>query len=135
MAATTTISAAAENAAMDAVTNLLNAGGAGVIEIYDGTQPATPETAVTSQNKLVTLTFSATAFGASVNGTATANAITQGTAIATGTPTWARLKSGAGTAVMDVNVGTANTTIVLASGTINTGNSVPISSFTLTHPR
>ncbi len=129
------ISTAARNAAMDAVTALFNTGGAGTIKIYDGTQPATPATAITTQNLLVTLTFNATAFGVSSAGVATANAIVSGTAGATGTPAWARLASGAGTAVMDMTVGTSGTDIVLSSGTINSGNTVSISSFTLTHPQ
>ncbi len=129
------ISTAARNAAMDAVTALINVGGAGTIEIYDGSQPATPGTAVTTQNKLVTLTFSATSFAASSAGTATANAITNGTAIASGTPAWARIKSGGGTAVIDCTVGTSGTDIVLASGTIGSGSTVSLTSFTLTHPQ
>ncbi len=135
MAANLIISTAARNAAMDAVTALLNSGGAGSLLIYDGTQPANPGTAITSQNLLVTLTFNSTAFGVSSAGVATANPITSGTAGATGTPTWARLKSGAGTAVIDCTVGTSGTDIVLASGAINSGNVVSISSFTLTHPQ
>ena len=129
------ISTSGRNAAMDAVTALLNSGGAGTIEIRDGTQPANPGTAITTQNLLVTLTFNATAFGASASGVATANPIVSGTAGATGTPTWARLKSGAGTAVIDCTVGTSGTDIILASGTINSGNVVSLSSFTLTHPQ
>lgn len=129
------ISTSARNSAMDAVTALLNSGGAGTIAIYDGTQPANPGTAITSQNLLVTLTFNATAFGASSSGVATANAIASGTAGATGTATWARLKSGAGTAVIDCTVGASATDIVLSTATINSGNTVSISSFTLTHPQ
>ncbi len=120
---------------MDAVTALLNTGGAGSVKIYDGTQPANPGTAITTQNLLVTLTFNATAFGASAAGVATANAIVSGTAGNTGTATWARLASGAGTAVMDMTVGSSGTDIVLPSATINSGNTVSISSFTLTHPQ
>jgi hypothetical protein len=128
------ISVAARNAALDAVTALLNSGGAGTIKVYDGSQPAGPGTAITSQNLLVTLTFSSTSFGASSSGTATANSITSGTAGATGTASWARLASGGGTAVMDMTVGASATDIVLSSATINNGNTVSISSFTLTHP-
>jgi hypothetical protein len=128
------ISVAARNAAMDAITALLNAGGAGTIDIYDGTQPAGPGTAVTTQVRLVTLTYSTTAYGAAVNGVATANAITSGTAIAAGTATWARRKSGAGTAVIDASVGTANADIILGTTTISVGLVVPLTSDTLTHP-
>ncbi len=129
------ISTAARNAALDAVTALLNTGGAGTLKVYDGSQPAGPGTAITTQNLLVTLTFSATAFAASSSGTATANAITSGTAVFTATATWARIASGAGTAVFDCTVGSSGTDIVLSTASINSGNTVSISSFTLTHPQ
>ncbi len=128
------ISVAARNAAMDAVTALINVGGAGTIEIYDGIQPAGPGTALGTQVKLVTLTFSVTSFGATANGVATANAITSGTAIANGTASWARIKSGGATSVIDASVGTSAADIVLGTTSITTGLVVPISSFTLTHP-
>lgn len=64
--------------------------GGGTIEIRDGIQPATPETTATG-NLLVVLTFNATAFGASVAGVATANAIVSGVGAIAGTATWARL--------------------------------------------
>jgi hypothetical protein len=128
------ISNPARNAAMDAVTALLNVGGQGTLEIYDGAQPAGPATAVGSQVKLVTLTFSVDAFGDAVNGVAAAGAITAGTAIAAGTASWFRMKNGAGTAIMDGTVGTSNADLILATTTISIGLSVPCSSFTLTHP-
>lgn len=128
------VSVAARNAAMDAVTALLNAGGAGSVKIFDGTQPAGPGTAVSTQTLLVTLTFSATAFGAASGGVATANAITGGTAVATSTATWARLSSGAGTAVIDCTVGTSGCDINLNNTSIASGQAVSLSAFTLTHP-
>lgn len=131
MAANTIIGTAGRNAALDAFTALLNGG---TVEIYDGTQPAGPGTAITTQNKLVTLTLNATAFGASAAGVATANAITSGTAIATGTATWARWKSSGGTAHMDCSVGSSGCDLNLSTATINSGNTVSVSSFTLTHP-
>lgn len=128
------ISTAARNAAMDAVTALLNVGGAGTLKIYDGAQPAGPGTAVGSQVLLVTLTFSVDAFGDATGGVSTAAAITSGTAVATGTAAWMRLASGGGTAVIDGTVGTSGTDLILGTATINSGNVVAISSFTLTHP-
>ncbi len=128
------ISTAARNAAVDATTALFNIGGAGTINVYDGTQPAGPGTAVTTQNLLVTLTFSATSFSSGSAGVATANAITSGTAGANGTPAWSRWKSGAGTAVIDCTVGTSGCDINLSSATIASGNTVSISALTLTHP-
>jgi len=61
----TTASNAARNAACDAVVDLVDAGAAaGYFIVYDGSQPAGPDTAVTTQNALVTGTFSDPAFGA-----------------------------------------------------------------------
>lgn len=128
------ISTAARNAAMDAVTLLLNAGGAGTIKIYDGTQPAGPGTAITTQVLLVTLTYSADAYGDASAGVATAAAITSGTAVATGTASWMRHASGGATAVFDGTVGTSGTDLILGTAAINSGNVVAISSFTMTHP-
>ena len=76
---------AAVSAAADAVCPLLNNG---YLRIYDGTQPATANTAVSTQTLLAELRWNATAFGAASNGVATANAITSDTsADATGTAT------------------------------------------------
>lgn len=128
------ISTAARNAAMDSVTALINVGGAGTIEIYTGTKPAGPGTAIGAQVLLVVLDFSADAFTDAVVGVATANAITSRAAVATGVPAWYRAKSGGGTAVWDGTVGTSGADLILGSSTINTGNTIPISSFTMTHP-
>ena len=129
-----TLSNAGKSAAMDAVTALLNAGGAGTINIYTGSQPAGPDTAITSQTLLATLTFSSTSFAASSSGVATANTITSGTAGATGTAAWARMESGGSTAVMDCTIGTSGADINFPTTTINSGDTVSISALTLTHP-
>ena len=133
------VSAAAAKAALKAVTDLLDAGGAGTIKLYDGTQPAGPGTGITTQNLLVTLTFSATSFGggtSAVPSVATANAITSGTAVAGSATaaTWARWASGAGTAVIDCTVGASAADINLTPNSITTGQTVAISSLTLSHP-
>ncbi len=87
---------------IDVFTALLNGG---QIRIYDGSRPATPAAAITTQVLLATLTFNATAFGASSNASAAANAITADSAIdANGTASWARLVTSGGTAVADCTV-------------------------------
>lgn len=129
------ISTASRNAAMDAVTALIDGGTAGVLEIYDGAQPAGPDTAITTQNLLVSLTFSATSFGASVAGVATADTITNGTATGTGDAAWFRIKTQTGgTAVIDGTVGTSGCDLNLDSTSITSGQTVSCSAFTLTHP-
>jgi hypothetical protein len=122
---------AAVNAAADAVTALLNSG---YLRIYDGSQPATANTAITTQVKLAELTFNSTAFGAASNGVSTANAITADTsADATGTATWFRaVKSDGTTAVFDGSVGTSSADLVLNSVAISSGAQVSVTSFTYT---
>ena len=134
MANNLTASNAARSAALNAMTALLNVGGVGTVNIYSGAQPATPDVAIGAQVLLATLTFSATAFAAAVNGVATANAITSGTAVGTNTAAWARLLSGGGTAVFDCTVGVSGCDINVPTIAISTGENVSVSSFTLTHP-
>ena len=124
MALTQNISNAAASAAADAVTALVNTG---YLRIYDGTQPANANTAVSTQVLLAELRFGSTAFGAASNGVATANAITGDTAAdATGTASWFRaLKSDGTSAVFDGSVGTSganlnlNTTSIVANAAVN----------------
>lgn len=125
----------AVNTKGDAQAALLNAG---FIDIYDSTgtgQPATADTAITTQVKLARLTFANPAFGASVAGVATANAITGSNALATGTATWFRLLKSDGTAVMDGSVGTATANLIINSVAISSGAAVSASAFTLTEQK
>lgn len=70
---------------------------AGIIRIYTGAKPATPETAA-SGTLLAELTLNADAFGAAAAGTITANAITSDSAAnATGTAGWFRVWKSDGT--------------------------------------
>lgn len=121
----------AVSAAADAVCPMLNNG---YLRIYDGTQPATADTAVTTQTKLAELRWNATAFGAASNGVATANAITSdASADATGTATWFRaLKSDGTTVVFDGSVGTSGCDLNLNSAAITSGSAVSVTAFTYT---
>ena len=125
-------------------------GASAVINIYDGTQPSSPDTAVTTQVLLASLTCSAT-FGAAAAKVLTANAITSGTGTAAATvsgkrATWARITTSGGTAHIDCTVGTNGTLntdgstsagatydININNNLITTGQTVSISSFTLTN--
>jgi hypothetical protein len=122
---------AAVNAAADAVTPLLNNG---YLRIYNGTQPANADTAVSTQTLLAELRFNATAFGAASSGVSTANAITSdSSADNTGTASWFRaLKSDGTTAVFDGSVGTSSADLVLNSTAISSGAAVAVTSFTYT---
>lgn len=118
------------NAEADAIGAALDNGW---IRIYDGTQPADADTAVTTQNILAELRFGADAFPSAVAGLLTANAITSDTsANATGTATWARIFASNGTTVwFDGTVGTATANVVINSTAISAGATVSCSSLTL----
>ena len=125
------------NAAVDAITTLINGGGPGTIKIYTGTQPTNPQTAIGAQVLLGTLTFASTSFGAGATGVATAGTITQdASADATGTATWARIASGAAATVFDCDVTATGGggTIQLNTTSITSGGPIQITSFTLTMP-
>ena len=109
----------------------------GYLRIYDGSQPATADTALTSQVLLAELRFGATAFGAAVAGVLTANALTaDSSANASGTATWYRCLKSDGTSVLsDGSVGTATSNLILNSVAISSGASVAVSSFTHTVPK
>lgn len=133
MATNTHMSVASWNLALDSALNVLNSG---YIEIYTGTQPATPDIPAGGGNTLlVTLPLSATAFGASSGGTKTANAITNATAVATGTATWFRVyESNQSTAVIDGSVGTSSADMILNSVNISSGALVQITSYSVAMP-
>jgi len=119
------------NAEADALATALNNG---YLRIYDSTgtgQPATADTAVTTQVLLAELRFGATAFAGAIAGVITANAITDDTdADATGTATWFRcLKSDGITPVMDGSVGTATANLVLNTTSIVQHATVSVTSF------
>lgn len=119
-----------KNARLDAITTAI--GTSGVIKIYDGTQPTNPDTAVTTQTLLATLTCSSTFAGSASSGVLTANAITAGTAGATGTAAWARICTSGGTPKVDCTVGTSGTDLIIDNTSIASGQSVSATSLTLT---
>jgi hypothetical protein len=130
---------AAQQAAMDAVVDLIDSGGAGTINIYSGTQPTTANDAVGAGTLLATLTFNVTAFGATnTSGVATAAAITgDSSADATGMAAWARVLNGSAATVFDCDVTATDGggTIELNTISIVAGGSVDIGNFmTMTHP-
>lgn len=132
MATNTHASQAGWNAALNALLALLNGG---FVEIYTGTQPATPDTALSGNTLLVTLDISATAFGNASSGTATANSVTAGTAAATGTASFFRCyKSDGTTAVLDGSVGTSGCDMNLNDVAITSGGTVSLSSWTVSMP-
>ena len=120
-------SAAARNAGLDAMFDLLNTG---FLRIYSGTQPANVAAGITG-TLLASLTFGATAFAAASGGSKTANAITQdSSADATNTATHYRCFASDGTtAHADGSVGTSGANLNLNSVAISSGAAVACSSF------
>jgi hypothetical protein len=120
------------NAEMDAVTTRV--GTSARLRVYNGTRPANPGTAISSQTMLVELTCNATAFApAASGGVLTANAISNGTAAATGTASWFRLfQSNGTTAIMDGDVSTSGSDLNLNNTSIATSQTVSVTSFVIT---
>src|SRR5574343_190812 len=125
-----TSSTARKNATLDLNFDLLNSG---KIRIYDGSRPAGPDTAITSQVLLAELTFGATAFAAASSGSKTANAITAATIAADGTATWGRLVTSGGTALYDFSVSTSGADANFNAVAFVTGAEASISSFVVSH--
>jgi hypothetical protein len=134
MALTPKLANAQASRAADAVCARLNNG---YLRIYDGTQPTDADTAVGAQVLLAELRYGATAYGAAVNGVATANAITpDSSANATGTATWARhLESDGATVVFDGSVGTSGANLNMNSVAISSGAAVSVSAYTYTQSK
>lgn len=108
----------------------------GYLRIYDGTQPADADTAITTQVLLAELRFAADAFPAAALGVLTANAITSdASANATGTASWFRvLKSDGTTALWDDNAGTSGTAMILNTTSIVLSAAVACTALTYTLP-
>ena len=125
------------NNALTQFLNAIDAGSTGgTIKIYTGTIPATPETAITSQVLLGTLTFGKPC-GTVTNKTFTAGSITQDSAAdASGTATWARVADSSGNAFVDIDVTTIGGGGALQLNTVNivAGGPILVSSFVIYLP-
>ena len=136
MASNLKYSAVLKNAQQNAITTTL--GASALLQIYSGTQPANPDTAVGAQVLLATLTCNATFAAAAAGGVLTLNAIANGTGTAgasTGTTaTWFRLLNATGpVAHMDGSVGTTAADLILNNTSIATNQTVSVTSFTDTN--
>lgn len=136
MAANLRVTDSLRDAMLTAVAAAINAGtGPGVIRIYDGSQPADADDAITTQVLLAELTFSDPCQASISGGLLTFDDIARDEdADATGTATWARIFDSDDNAVFDCNVGTAAATIILNTTSIVLGGPVEITSFTLAMP-
>lgn len=124
----------ARNDQLDEITARVDAGSsAGLLRIYDGTRPADPDTAVTSQTLLAELTLSDPSAAAASGGVLTFSAITDdSSANATGTASWFRVVDSDGNGVIDGDVGTSSTDLELNTTSIVVGGTVEVSAFVIT---
>lgn len=136
MANNSFISTAQAKLALNAHTASFNSG---TLKLYDGTQPANADVAVSTQNLLGTYTLGSTAFAAATGSAgspavAAANTITGANAVYSSSATWARAFSGA-TALQDFSVGTGGSDINLTSVVTTSTVALPtLTSLTITMP-
>lgn len=130
MAATCGFSTTLRNARADEITTALDGGsGAGLLRLYDGSQPATGGTATT---KLSENSLSDPAASGASGGVLTLDTVTDATAVASGTATWGRFVDSSGTFVADLNAGTSGAAITLNNASITSGQTVSVTSATFT---
>ncbi len=128
------LAAAYRNAALDAANALLNGGS---IKVYTGTRPATPETALSGNTLLGTLTLNATAFAAASGGGTNINAVTSdASADATGTATWCSFLTSGGTRLIDATVGVAGSgaDVILDTTTVVAGKNIAVTGGSISIP-
>ena len=129
MAATTTLETNARNALADALDTLVNTGsgtaqlmfeeaGDGEVATCDMADPA----------------FGAAATGVITNGTIQDDTNARGTAAAGGVVAQVSMYNKAGTKVAEFNCGVTDETFIISSTTVGAGDTVGVSSFTITVP-
>lgn len=115
--------------------------GPGLIQVFDGAQPANPNTAITTQVKLLEFTLPDPSYGAPVDTTpgavATGNAIAPAAGLAAGTATWYRVVDSAGNAIWDGDAGNlaSAASLKLSNTSISVGVEVTVVSSTFTQPK
>lgn len=118
-----TLETAARNAAVNAVTALIDNSGPGDIRFETG-----------ASAEVATLTFAATAFTGATAGVDTADTIVSDSDAAGGTIDHALLRDGAGATIVTATVGVGTGDIQMSSLVIGVADTVSISSMTMTMP-
>ena len=117
MALNLNFSTTIRNNQLDQITSAI--GSSGKLRIYDGTQPATVATAITTQVLLADLALSATAAPGASGGVLTFNSISNdSSADNTGTASWGSLLTSANVRVADFTVGTSGTDMIINNTSI-----------------
>jgi len=131
MALNLNFSTTIRNNQLDQITSAI--GSSGKLRIYDGTQPATVATAITTQVLRADLALSATAAPGASGGVLTFNSISNdSSADNTGTASWGSLLTSANVRVADFTVGTSGTDMIINNTSIVSGQVVSCSSLTIT---
>lgn len=129
------ISTAARNAAADAIVDLLDGGASfGKIRVYDGTQPAGPGTAISTQTLLAEFTLADPAYGAASTGVTDLDAtpVLTATGVAAGVASWFRALDSNNLAVLDGSAGTSGTDMIMNTATVSVGLALEITAGQLT---
>jgi len=121
-----TLTATAQNAACDAVVDLVDA----------GTGDANGDLVIMTSGdvEVATLAFSNPAFGAASSGVATAATISDDTNATGGTAALFMFQDRDNTEVLRGTVGTSDADLIISSTNIGAGDTVQVSSFTVTMP-
>lgn len=131
MASNLKYKASLKNSQLDAITSAV--GTSGLIRIYSGTQPASPDAALSGNTQLAELACSSALAAAASGGVLTLNAITaDSSADATGTATFGSILTSGGTRIVDFSVGTSGADLNLNTTSIVSGAQVSISSASIT---
>lgn len=120
-----------KNARLNQITSQIST--SGVLDIYSGTQPANPDTALSGNTLLASLALSSTFASGAASGVLTANTISADTsADNTGTATWGSLMTSGGTRIVDFSVGTSGADLNMNTTSIVAGANVSVTSLTIT---
>lgn len=133
MASNLKFSQTVRQAKLDAITTAV--GNAGLFKLYDGTQPSTPNTALSGNTLGATLTCGspfAPAASAANPSVLSPTLPTAANAVATITPTFFRVTTSGGTAVIDGTAGTSGTDAILNAATVTNGQNVSVTAWTIT---
>ncbi|MGH7894871.1 MAG: hypothetical protein ACREQL_09390 [Candidatus Binatia bacterium] len=126
------------NALADFISDLIDGGaGSGVIRLYTASQPASADTAISTQVLLAEIPFADPSAPAASSGIVTFDVdpvLVDTAANNGGVVTWARIVDSNDNTIFDCDVATSGATLTIDNATIVAGAPVRVISFTLTMP-